>query len=86
VRGLAFATLILGVVALILIDCSNSLLSALLRPNRALAVVLPSLASLLAVTLFWAPARDLFGFGVLGASGWPCRHWPGSGFCWHWKR
>ncbi len=67
VRGLAFATLVLGVVALILIDRSNSntILSALLRPNRALAVVLPIVASLLAVTLFWAPARDLFRFGVL---------------------
>jgi Ca2+-transporting ATPase len=67
VRGLAFATLVLGVVALILIDRSNSnsILSALFRPNKALAVVLPIVAALLAVTLFWAPARDLFGFGVL---------------------
>jgi P-type Ca2+ transporter type 2C len=67
VRGLTFSTLVLGVVALILIDRSNSnsILSALLRPNKALAVVLPIVASLLAVTLFWAPARDLFGFGVL---------------------
>ncbi|HEV8033859.1 cation transporting ATPase C-terminal domain-containing protein [Yoonia sp.] len=67
VRGLAFATLVLGVVALILIDRSNSnsILSALLPPNKALAVVLPIVAALLAVTLFWAPARDLFRFGVL---------------------
>jgi Ca2+-transporting ATPase len=67
VRGLAFATLVLGVVALILIDLSNSnlVLSALLRPNKALAVVLPIVATLLAVTLFWAPARELFGFGIL---------------------
>ena len=27
--------------------------------------MLPIVAALLAVTLFWAPARDLFGFGVL---------------------
>ena len=67
VCGLAFATLVLGVVALILIDRSNSnsILSALLRPNKALAVVLPIVASFLAVTLLWAPACDLFGFGVL---------------------
>lgn len=67
VRGLAFASLVLGVVALILIDRSNSnsILSALLRPNGALAVVLPIVALLLAVTLFWAPARELFGFGEL---------------------
>jgi Ca2+-transporting ATPase len=67
VRGLAFATLVFGVVALILIDRSNSnsVLSALLRPNKALAVVLPVVAVLLALTFFWAPARDLFSFGVL---------------------
>jgi P-type Ca2+ transporter type 2C len=54
-------------VTLILIDRSNSnsILSAVSRPNRALAIVLPIVALLLAVTLFWAPARDLFGFGVL---------------------
>jgi Ca2+-transporting ATPase len=67
VRGLTFATLVFGVVALILIDRSNSnsILSALLRPNRALAAVLPAVAALLALTLFWAPARELFGFGIL---------------------
>ena len=37
------------------------------RPNRALAVVLPIVAVLLAVTLFWQPARDLFGFASLDA-------------------
>jgi Ca2+-transporting ATPase len=37
----------------------------MLRPNRALAVVLPIVGSLLAVTLFWQPARNLFGFGAL---------------------
>ena len=64
---MAFSTLVLGLVALILIDRSNSnsVLSAVVRPNKALAVVLPIVAALLAVTMFWAPARDLFGFGVL---------------------
>lgn len=35
------------------------------RPNRALAIVLPIIAVLLAVNLFWQPARDLFGFAAL---------------------
>jgi len=67
VRGLTFATLVFGVVALILIDRSNSnsILSSLLRPNKALAIVLPVVGAVLALTFFWAPARDLFSFGVL---------------------
>ena len=44
---------------------SSSLITAIRRPNRALAVVLPIVAVLLAVTLFWQPARDLFGFASL---------------------
>lgn len=35
------------------------------RPNRALAAVLPIGGGLLAVTLFWQPARDPFGIGAL---------------------
>jgi Ca2+-transporting ATPase len=67
VRGLTFAALIFGIVALILVDRSrsSSILTAILRPNRALAVVLPVVVGLLSVTLFWQPARDLFGFAVL---------------------
>jgi Ca2+-transporting ATPase len=67
VRGLTFAALILCVVALIFVDrsLSASLVTALRRPNRALSVVLPVVAVLLAVTLFWQPARDLFGFASL---------------------
>jgi len=67
VRGLTFASLVLGIVALIFVDrsLSSSLITAIRRPNRALAVVLPIVAVLLAVTLFWQPARDLFGFGAL---------------------
>ncbi len=67
VRGLTFAALITGIVALIFVDrsMSASILTALSRPNRALAVVLPIVAGLLAVTLFWQPARDLFGFAAL---------------------
>ncbi len=67
VRGLTFASLILCIVALIFVDrsLSASLVTALRRPNRALSVVLPVVAVLLAVTLFWQPARDLFGFASL---------------------
>jgi Ca2+-transporting ATPase len=67
VRGLTFAALVFGIVALILVDRSrsSSLLQAFFKPNRALAIVLPIVGGLLAVTLFWQPARDLFGFGAL---------------------
>lgn len=66
-RALTFASLVMAVVALIVVDrsASSSVLTAILRPNRALAVVLPIIAALLVVTLFWGPARDLFGFGML---------------------
>jgi len=67
VRGMTFASLVFGIVALILVDrsMSSSILMAISRPNRALAVVLPLVGSLLAVTLFWQPARELFGFAAL---------------------
>jgi Ca2+-transporting ATPase len=66
-RGLTFATLVLGILALILVDRSqsSSIITAVRRPNRALAVVLPLVAALLSVALFWQPARDLFGFAAL---------------------
>ncbi|MDZ4087857.1 MAG: cation-translocating P-type ATPase [Tabrizicola sp.] len=67
VRGMTFAALIFAIVALILVDRSrsSSILRAITRPNRALAVVLPIVGALLAVTLFWPTARDLFGFAAL---------------------
>ncbi|MCX7302231.1 MAG: cation-translocating P-type ATPase [Rhodobacterales bacterium] len=67
VRGLTFASLILSIVALIFVDRSTSasILTAIRRPNRALAVVLPVIAALLGVTILWQPARTLFGFGAL---------------------
>ncbi len=67
VRGLTFASLVLGIVALIFVDrsLSSSIITAIRRPNRALAVVVPLVACLLAVTLFWQPARNLFGFAAL---------------------
>ena len=67
VRGLTFAVLIFGIVALILVDRSrsSSILTAITRPNRALAIVLAIVGCLLGVTMFWQPARDLFGFAAL---------------------
>ncbi|MEF2554474.1 cation-translocating P-type ATPase [Aurantimonas sp. A2-1-M11] len=67
VRGMTFAALVISIVALILVDrsMSSSILTAISRPNPALAVVLPIVGSLLAVTLFWQPALDLFGFAAL---------------------
>lgn len=67
VRGLTFAALIFGIVALILVDRSrsSSLFTAITRPNRALAVVLPIVGAVLAITMFWQPARSLFGFAAL---------------------
>ncbi|WP_075213956.1 cation-translocating P-type ATPase [Mongoliimonas terrestris] len=66
-RGVTFAALVFGIVALILVDRSRSasILTAISRPNLALAVVLPIVGGLLALTLFWEPARALFGFGAL---------------------
>lgn len=67
VRALSFHALVLCVVALIFVNrsISSSVVTAITRPNRALAVALPIVAVLLAVTVFWAPARDLFSFGAL---------------------
>ncbi len=67
VRGITFAALIFALIALILVDRSrsSSILTAITRPNRALAIVLPIVGTLLAVTMFWQPGRDLFGFAAL---------------------
>ena len=69
VRALTFHSLVLCVIALIFVDrsVSSSIITAITRPNRALAYVLPIVAVLLAVTVFWAPARELFRFGALDA-------------------
>lgn len=67
VRALTFHALVLCVIALIFVDrsISSSVVTAFSRPNRALACVLPIVAVLLAVTILWPPARDLFSFGAL---------------------
>jgi Ca2+-transporting ATPase len=66
-RALTFVSLISAIIALILVNRSTSasLVLALRRPNRALAIVLPIVGVMLVVTLYWPKARALFGFGVL---------------------
>ena len=66
-RALGFTSLVVGIVALILVDraVTSSILTAILRPNRALAVVLPIVAGILAIALFWPPAQTIFGFAPL---------------------
>jgi Ca2+-transporting ATPase len=69
VRALAFFSLVISFVALIFVNRSAtaSLAKAILRPNRALALALPAVAAMLAVTLLWPTARELFRFGPLHA-------------------
>jgi len=69
-RALAFTSLVMALVALILVDRSSSasLVSAILRPNRALAVVLPIIALTLAIVLFWPTARGIFGFAEISGA------------------
>ncbi|WP_294540290.1 cation-translocating P-type ATPase [uncultured Rhodoblastus sp.] len=67
VRALAFFALVISFVALIFVNRSMSAspLRAILRPNPALAVTLPAVAAMLAATLLWPTARELFRFGPL---------------------
>jgi Ca2+-transporting ATPase len=69
VRALAFFTLVLSILSLIFVNrsFSASLVAALGRPNRALAVVLLTVPTILALTLWWPAASGLFGFGPLHA-------------------
>jgi P-type Ca2+ transporter type 2C len=67
VRALAFFSLVLAIVGLIFVNrsFSASLVTALRRPNPALALVLLAVATMLSVTLLWSFARGLFRFGPL---------------------
>jgi Ca2+-transporting ATPase len=67
VRALTFFSLVISIVALILVNrsASASLLKAIRRPNRALAIVLPLVALMLAATLLIPLASSLFRFGPL---------------------
>ena len=62
-----FVSLVLVNASLILVNrsFSSSLLAALVRPNPSLWILLSGVAALLAVTLTWPPAMELFRFGPL---------------------
>lgn len=66
-RALGFTALVLSIVALILVDraTTSSIVKAVLRPNRALAVVVAIVAVTLGIALFWPPAQMAFGFATL---------------------
>lgn len=69
VRALTFFSLVISIVALIFVNRSTStpLVKAIWRPNRALAFVLPLVATTLALTLLWPVASEMFRFGPLHA-------------------
>jgi len=58
---------VLAIVSLVFVNrsFSASLVTALRRPNSALAVVLLAVTTMLSVTLLWPFARGLFRFGPL---------------------
>ncbi len=68
-RALVFVSLVLINTSLILVNrsFSASLLVALARPNVSLWVLMSGVGLLLAITLTWPPAMDLFRFGPLHA-------------------
>jgi len=74
-RALVFASLVLINMGLILVNRSfeSSLVRALLRPNRALWILMGSVLTLLGLALYWQPARSLFHFGKL--------HWDDLAIC-----
>jgi Ca2+-transporting ATPase len=69
VRALSFFALVIAIVALILVNrsASESLPKAFQRPNRALVIVLPLVALMLAATLLIPFVSNLFRFGPLHA-------------------
>jgi Ca2+-transporting ATPase len=69
VRALTFFSLVLTIVGLIFVNrsFSASMVTALRRPNAALAWVLLAVATMLGSTLLWPFARGLFRFGPLHA-------------------
>ncbi len=77
VRALVFGALIASTIALVLVNRTHeaSLIAAFRRPNPILWIVLATATALFAITLRWAPARELFDFGdfhdhdILVASG-----------------
>jgi len=74
-RALVFTSLVLVNMGLILVNRSfkSSLVAALVRPNRALWLLLSGVSSLLIISVAWQPARSLFHFGRL--------HWNDLAVC-----
>ncbi|MFN3892689.1 MAG: cation-translocating P-type ATPase [Beijerinckiaceae bacterium] len=68
-RAVTFLALVMTILALIFANrsFSPSLGEALTRPNRALAVVMIAVPSILAAVLAWPPASALFRFGPIEA-------------------
>jgi Ca2+-transporting ATPase len=68
-RALVFVSLVATNIGLIFVNRSfnTSLAAAFGRRNRALWLVLAATTTLLAMVLFWPPARTLFDFGPLHA-------------------
>jgi Ca2+-transporting ATPase len=66
-RAAAFLSLVLGILALILVNrrFSASVAAAMQGPNLALGVVLAVVAPILAATQFLPPVAGLFGFARL---------------------
>src|SRR5450755_4243004 len=64
-RALVFTSLVLMNMGLILVNrsFSSSLVRAFLQPNRSLRILLGGVTILLAMAVFWPPARSLFHFG-----------------------
>lgn len=65
IRTLVFTALVMMNMGLILVNrsFSASLYSALLRPNRSLWILFSAVSVVLAIAVFWQPARALFHFG-----------------------
>ena len=68
-RTLAFVTLVVSIVALVLVNRSFSVsfASAFFRPNPALVWIFATIAVVLATALLWPAASSLFRFGPLHA-------------------
>jgi P-type Ca2+ transporter type 2C len=74
-RALVFTSLVLINMGLILVNRSfeSSLVGAILKPNRALWMLLGGVSTLLGLAVFWQPAQALFHFGQ--------PHWYALGAC-----
>jgi P-type Ca2+ transporter type 2C len=70
VRALTFFSLVLVIISLIFVNRSfaSSLVEAFTRPNRMLLVIVIFVAAVLATSLVWPAAANLFRFGPLHAN------------------